>query len=175
MSFSVLWLCRLLLFGRFGWVGTFERHSDTPVSFCQVVADRFRWGRLRPSWRGSFVLFVPFGCIFPASLYPLLISLSDWIHFSPPVFRSSSCRYSDVPLILVLCSADNVVIRGILHLVFKSPSSWLSIIGLFSQCCCCFGTLMVLVLCFVDSLVIGVDNTLHLQAPFPGFLRYILF
>ncbi len=119
--------------------------------------------------------FALFGHVFPASLCPLLTSLSDWTHFSFPVFRPSPCRYSDTPLTPVLYNTDSIIIEGTLHLAFRPPSFRFFTIGLLSRYCCYSDTLMALVLRSANNLIIGIDNTLHLQAPFPSSLRYMLF
>ncbi len=153
----------------------FERRSGAPTPLCRAVADRFRWGRLRPSRRGVVcVVRAVWACLprFSLFLADLPFRLDSLF---PLVFRPSPCRCSGAPLMPVLRGADGAVVGGTLHLAFGPPSSRLSPVGLLSWCCCCSGAPVALVLCSADGLVVGVDSTLCPRAPFPGSLRCVLF
>ncbi len=87
------------------------------------------------------------------------------VSLSSPVFQPSSCRYSGTLLPSVLYNANGTLIGGTLYLVFGSPVFWLSTITLFVRYCYSV-VLVAFVLHFADSPVIGIVNTLYLQAPF---------
>ncbi len=148
------------------------RHSSTPLPGC---SRSFSVGLAPIQLEGVVCIIRVVWICFPhfsLSFADLPFRLDS---LSPLVFQSSSCKYSDIPLISIVYNANNVVIEGILYLVFGFPSFWLCIIDLFSRYCCCFDILMALVLYFVDSLVIRIDSILCLRILFSDFLQYILF